>query len=43
MKNYLLLDNDGVLVNTEFWYFQAGRRALADIACRWKKIGTCGT
>lgn len=31
MKKYLLFDHDGVLVDTEFWYFRAGERALADI------------
>ncbi len=31
MKRYLLFDHDGVLVDTEFWYFQAGARALAEI------------
>ena len=31
MKKYILFDHDGVLVDTEPWYFQAGRRALADI------------
>ncbi len=31
MKRYLLFDNDGVLVDTEYWYFKAGERALADI------------
>lgn len=31
MKKYLLLDHDGVLVDTESWYFRAGERALADI------------
>lgn len=31
MKNYVLFDHDGVLVDTEFWYYQAGARALADI------------
>jgi HAD superfamily hydrolase (TIGR01509 family) len=31
MKKYLLLDHDGVLVDTELWYFTAGRRALAEI------------
>src|SRR5690349_11028550 len=31
VKKYLLLDHDGVLVDTEFWYFKAGERALADI------------
>ncbi len=28
---YILLDHDGVLVDTELWYYQAGQRALADI------------
>ncbi|MEU0886185.1 HAD-IA family hydrolase [Lentzea sp. NPDC005914] len=27
----MLFDHDGVLVDTEFWYFQAGARALAEI------------
>ncbi len=31
MKKYILFDHDGVLVDTEFWYFTAGRRALAEI------------
>ena len=31
MKEYILFDHDGVLVDTEFWYFRAGERALADI------------
>ena len=31
MKKYLLLDHDGVLVDTERWYYKAGERALADI------------
>ncbi|WP_151082270.1 HAD family hydrolase [Nocardioides cynanchi] len=31
MKKYLLLDHDGVLVDTEPWYFRAGQRALAEI------------
>ena len=31
MKNYILFDHDGVLVDTEFWYFKAAERALADI------------
>ena len=31
MKKYLLFDHDGVLVNTEYWYYKAGERALADI------------
>lgn len=31
MKKYILWDNDGVLVDTEHWYFTATQRALAEI------------
>ncbi len=31
MKEYILFDHDGVLVDTEPWYFEAGARALAEI------------
>ena len=31
MKRYILFDHDGVLVDTEVWYYRAGERALADI------------
>ena len=31
MRKYILLDHDGVLVDTEFWYYKAAERALADI------------
>lgn len=31
MKKYILFDHDGVLVDTEFWYFKAAERSLADI------------
>lgn len=31
MKKYILFDHDGVLIDTELWYFKAGERALADI------------
>lgn len=31
MKKFILFDHDGVLVDTERWYFRAGARALADI------------
>jgi HAD superfamily hydrolase (TIGR01509 family) len=34
VKKYILFDHDGVLVDTEFWYFKAGERALADIGVR---------
>jgi HAD superfamily hydrolase (TIGR01509 family) len=31
VKNYILFDHDGVLVDTEHWYYKAGERALADV------------
>jgi HAD superfamily hydrolase (TIGR01509 family) len=31
VKKYILFDHDGVLVDTELWYFKAAERALADI------------
>jgi HAD superfamily hydrolase (TIGR01509 family) len=31
VKKCILFDHDGVLVDTEFWYYKAGERALADI------------
>lgn len=31
VKRVILFDHDGVLVDTEPWYFEAGRRALATI------------
>ena len=31
MRTCVLFDHDGVLVDTEPWYFRAGERALADI------------
>jgi HAD superfamily hydrolase (TIGR01509 family) len=31
MKKFILFDHDGVLVDTEPWYFRAGERALAEI------------
>ncbi len=37
MKNYILWDNDGVLVDTEFWYFTATQRALAELGVTLEK------
>ncbi|WP_243225717.1 HAD family phosphatase [Microbacterium sp. CIAB417] len=34
MKKYILFDHDGVLVDTEYWYYRAGERALAEIGVR---------
>jgi HAD superfamily hydrolase (TIGR01509 family) len=31
VKKFVLFDHNGVLVDTEFWYYKAGARALADI------------
>lgn len=31
MTSTVLFDHDGVLVDTERWYFEAGRRVLADV------------
>ena len=31
MKKYILFDHDGVLVDTEFWYYKAAERAFADV------------
>jgi HAD superfamily hydrolase (TIGR01509 family) len=31
VKKFVLLDHDGVLVDTELWYFRAGQRALAEV------------
>jgi HAD superfamily hydrolase (TIGR01509 family) len=31
VKKYVLFDHDGVLVDTEPWYFTAGQRALAEL------------
>jgi len=31
VKKYILFDHDGVLVDTEFWYYKAAERALADV------------
>ncbi|WP_205326893.1 HAD family phosphatase [Glycomyces sp. YM15] len=31
MKQCVLFDHDGVLVDTEAWYYKAGERALADV------------
>lgn len=31
MKKYILFDHDGVLVNTEHWYYMANKRALAEL------------
>ena len=39
MKKYILFDHDGVLVDTEFWYYKAGERALADIGLVAVSVG----
>jgi HAD superfamily hydrolase (TIGR01509 family) len=37
VKRYILWDNDGVLVDTEFWYFTATQRALAELGVTLEK------
>jgi HAD superfamily hydrolase (TIGR01509 family) len=37
VKRYILWDNDGVLVDTEFWYFKATQRALAELGVTLEK------
>jgi HAD superfamily hydrolase (TIGR01509 family) len=37
VKRYILWDNDGVLVDTEFWYFTATQRALAELGVTLQK------
>ena len=43
MKKYILFDHDGVLVDTEHWYYKAGERALAEIGVRWTRTSTSWT
>ena len=43
MKKYILFDHDGVLVDTEFWFYKAGARALADIGLTWIETNTSET
>jgi HAD superfamily hydrolase (TIGR01509 family) len=31
VKKFVLFDHDGVLVDTERWYYESGRRALAEV------------
>jgi len=31
MKKYILFDNDGVLVETEVWYYEANKKALSEL------------
>ncbi len=31
MKKYILFDHDGVLVDTEQWYFMANKEALSEL------------
>jgi HAD superfamily hydrolase (TIGR01509 family) len=37
MKQYILWDNDGVLVDTEHWYFTATQRALGELGIALEK------
>lgn len=31
MKNFILFDNDGILVETELWYFRANEKAMQEL------------
>lgn len=31
MDKYILWDHDGVLVDTEYWYFKSTQRALSEL------------
>ena len=31
MKKYILFDHDGVLVDTEYWYYTANKRVLTEM------------
>jgi len=37
LKKFILFDHDGVLVNTEYWYFKAGQNALSDVGIKLDK------
>lgn len=48
MKKYILFDNDGVLVETENWYFEANKKALKELGLtlefnRYQEIMTKGS
>ena len=37
MLKYILWDHDGVLVDTEYWYFRSTQRALAEMGIRFDR------
>jgi HAD superfamily hydrolase (TIGR01509 family) len=37
MKKYILWDHDGVLVDTEYWYYKSTQRALAELGVTLEK------
>ncbi len=37
MLKYILWDHDGVLVDTEYWYFRSTQRALAEMGVHFEK------
>ncbi len=43
MKQYILFDHDGVLVDTELWYFKGGDLALAGVLSRIARGGRLET
>ena len=36
MKKYILFDNDGVLVETENWYFETNKKALKELGLTYE-------
>lgn len=38
MYKYILWDHDGVLVDTEYWYFRSTKRALAELGIELEKL-----
>jgi beta-phosphoglucomutase-like phosphatase (HAD superfamily) len=43
VKKYILFDHDGVLVDTEFWYYKAGNAPWQTWDWPWTRISTSGT
>ena len=43
MKKYILFDHDGVLVDTEYWYYKAENVLWLTLDLPWIKINTSAT
>ena len=42
MKKYILFDHDGVLVDTEYWYYTANKRVLTEMGIESDTPGKAG-